>query len=66
MQILQLSQSDLDIIPLLQPHDWADIRIPIGFYLEAEYCYPFKAEIDGVLVGTGTATLHEKRAGYPQ
>jgi GNAT superfamily N-acetyltransferase len=60
MQILPLYKADLDLLLEIQPHDWADIRIPISFYLEADYCFPFKAVIDGVLVGTGTATLHEK------
>lgn len=60
MQILPLTQSDLESLPQIQPLDWTDIRIPISFYLEPEYCYPFKAVIDNVLVGTGTAILHEK------
>jgi GNAT superfamily N-acetyltransferase len=60
MQILPLSNSDLNLLPQIQPADWADIRLPIGFYLEANYCFPYKALIDNQLVGTGTATLHEK------
>jgi GNAT superfamily N-acetyltransferase len=60
MQILPLNPSDLDLLPQIQPHDWADIRIPISSYLEPDYCFPFKAVIDDVLVGTGTAILHEK------
>ena len=60
MQILPLTEPDLDLLPQIQPSDWADIKIPISFYLEPEYCHPFKVMIDGVLVGTGTAILHEK------
>jgi GNAT superfamily N-acetyltransferase len=60
MQILPLNPSDVDSLPQIQPHDWNDIRIPISSYLEPDYIFPFKAEIDGVLVGTGTAILHEK------
>jgi GNAT superfamily N-acetyltransferase len=60
MQILPLNSSDLDLLPQIQPSDWTDIRIPVSFYLEPNYCHPFKAVIDGVLVGTGTAILHEK------
>lgn len=60
MQILPLNPSDLDLLPQIQPSDWTDIRIPIGSYLEPQYCYPFKAIINDVLVGTGTAILHEK------
>jgi GNAT superfamily N-acetyltransferase len=60
MQILPLDSSDLDLLPHIQPSDWADIRIPIRFYLSTNYCYPFKVLIDNVLVGTGTAILHEK------
>jgi GNAT superfamily N-acetyltransferase len=60
MQILPFTKSDLDLLPQIQPHDWNDIRIPISSYLEPNYIFPFKAEIDGVLVGTGTAILHEK------
>jgi GNAT superfamily N-acetyltransferase len=60
MQILPLTSSDLNYLPQIQPYDWADIRIPISFYLEPDYIFPFKAVIDDVLVGTGTAILHEK------
>jgi GNAT superfamily N-acetyltransferase len=60
MQILPLNPSDLDLLPQIQPHDWADIRIPISSYLEPDFIFPFKAVIDDVLVGTGTAILHEK------
>lgn len=60
MQILPLSPSDLDLLPQIQPTDWTDIRIPISSYLEPDYIFPFKAMIDGILVGTGTAILHEK------
>ncbi|TAE39481.1 MAG: N-acetyltransferase [Runella slithyformis] len=60
MQILPLNSSDLDLLPQIQPSDWADIRIPVRFYLETEYCYSFKAVIDGILVGTGTGILHKK------
>jgi GNAT superfamily N-acetyltransferase len=60
MQILPLTKTDLDSLVAIQPDDWADIRIPIGFYLDTDYCFPFKVEIDGFLVGTGTAILHEK------
>lgn len=60
MQILPLTQSDIDSLPQIQPLDWNDIRIPISSYIEPDYIFPFKAEVDGVLVGTGTAILHEK------
>jgi GNAT superfamily N-acetyltransferase len=60
MQILPLTKSDLDSLPQIQPYDWNDIRIPISSYLEPDYIFPFKAVIDNVLVGTGTAILHEK------
>jgi GNAT superfamily N-acetyltransferase len=60
MQILPLNQSDIDSLPQIQPHDWNDIRIPISSYIEPDYIFPFKAEIDDILVGTGTAILHEK------
>ena len=60
MQILPFQHSNLDSLPQIQPHDWNDIRIPIGSYIEPDYIFPFKAVIDDVLVGTGTAILHEK------
>ncbi len=60
MQILPFNPSDLDLLPQIQPADWTDIRIPISSYLEPDYIFPFKAVIDDVLVGTGTAILHEK------
>ena len=60
MQILALTLSDIDSLPQIQPSDWTDIRIPISSYLELDYIFPFKAMIEDVLVGTGTAILHEK------
>jgi GNAT superfamily N-acetyltransferase len=60
MQIFPFKKSDLDQLPQIQPHDWNDIRIPISSYLEPDFIFPFKAVIDDVLVGTGTAILHEK------
>lgn len=60
MQILALTLSDIDSLPQIQPSDWTDIRIPISSYLELDYIFSFKAMIEDVLVGTGTAILHEK------
>jgi GNAT superfamily N-acetyltransferase len=60
MQILPLNSSDLDLLPQIQPLDWTDIRIPVSSYLEPDFIFPFKAMIDDVLVGTGTAILHKK------
>jgi GNAT superfamily N-acetyltransferase len=60
MKITSFLNSDLDSLSQIQPADWPDIRIPIAFYIEADYCFPFKFEIEGVLVGIGTAILHEK------
>jgi GNAT superfamily N-acetyltransferase len=60
MQIQPLNPLDLDLLPQIQPTDWNDIRIPISSYFEPNYIFPFKAVIDDVLVGTGTAILHEK------
>jgi ribosomal protein S18 acetylase RimI-like enzyme len=60
MQIIPFTKSDLDSLPQIQPHDWNDISITINSYLKPDYIFPFKAVIDSVLVGTGTAILHEK------
>jgi GNAT superfamily N-acetyltransferase len=60
MQILPLTKLDLDSLPQIQPTDWTDIRIPVSSYIEPDYIFPFKAVIDDVLIGTGTAILHEK------
>lgn len=60
MKISPLTQSDIDLLPQIQPTDWNDIRITISSYLELDYVFPFKTMIEDVLVGTGTAILHEK------
>ncbi len=60
MQIFPLTDLDIDSLPQIQPEDWNDIRIPISLYIEPDYIFPFKAMIDDVLVGTGTAILHEE------
>jgi hypothetical protein len=57
MQISPFTQSDLDLLPQIQPHDWANIRIPISSYLEPDFIFPFKAVIDGVLVGLHSLSL---------
>ncbi|MGL4630673.1 MAG: GNAT family N-acetyltransferase [Leadbetterella sp.] len=59
MYVSPLLAFDLERLPQIQPSDWSDIRIQARFYLEANYCFPFKFEIQDVLVGTGTAILHE-------
>ncbi len=58
MEIQQFNQADIALLPSIQPVDWPDIRIPIQFYINADFCFPFKVLIDKVLVGTGTSILH--------
>jgi GNAT superfamily N-acetyltransferase len=59
MLISALCSTDLASLPQIQPADWTDISIPISFYLQTDFCHAFKVEIDGNLVGTGTAILHQ-------
>lgn len=64
MKIQPFQKLDLEDLHQLQPHDWSDIRTTISFYLDSDYIFPFKVVINDVLVGTGTAILHEKLAGF--
>jgi len=54
MTLESITFNDLEEIKDLQPKDWGDIILDIGFYLKSTFCNPFKATIDNKIVGTGT------------
>ncbi|NJK93636.1 MAG: GNAT family N-acetyltransferase [Bacteroidales bacterium] len=57
-----ISINDLDQIRSLQPIDWPDIIPDFSFYLKSEYCYPYKAVLNGKLIATGVSIIFEKTA----
>lgn len=60
MFISPFLENDIEKLPAIQPHDWVDQRPMLQFYMSTDFCHSFKVEIEGQMVGTGTAILHEK------
>ena len=48
-----LESRDLQGLRDLQPQGWKDISITYGFYLSRRYCFPWKYEVDGRILGIG-------------
>jgi N-acetylglutamate synthase-like GNAT family acetyltransferase len=59
MEISNLLQADIKQLVNLQPEEWSDLRTTCQFYIDNDYCEPFKLSIDNKMVGIGTAILHE-------
>lgn len=62
MQILPLQLTDLPDLPQIAPEGWYDLRPIHQFYIQAPYCFPFKMNLDGKMVGAGTVIYHENVA----
>jgi hypothetical protein len=63
MKLEPFHQDDLKILPSLQPEGWGDILSSFRFYLNSEFCYPFKISLEGQLAGTGTI-IHFGRTAW--
>ncbi len=54
MFVESISIDDIkDIVPL-QPEGWPDLETSFKFYIEHEWCHPFKYAVDGMMMGIGT------------
>ncbi|MFT3911673.1 MAG: GNAT family N-acetyltransferase [Ferruginibacter sp.] len=58
MNIQPLTQTDIPSITELQPEGWGDILPAIEFYTNNNFCFPIKVVMDHVVIGMGTAIIH--------
>jgi GNAT superfamily N-acetyltransferase len=49
---------DLEALRNLQPPDWSDIIPDVRYYIEADFCYPLKVEVDNEIAGLGAAIVY--------
>lgn len=59
MKISVLQAQDIEYLPKIQPPTWYDLRPIHQFYIQAPFCYTFKAEVNGEMVGVGTVIIHD-------
>ncbi|MCB0374472.1 MAG: GNAT family N-acetyltransferase [Sinomicrobium sp.] len=57
MQFNTVTHNDLEAISRLRPEDWYDIVPIFRFYIDSDFCYPVKTEINNTVVGVGAAIL---------
>jgi len=57
-----LTTRDLVAVVHLQPEGWPDILASIQYYCASDFCFPFKAILNGTLAGIGTAIVHGRTA----
>ncbi len=62
MIIADIKQEDFEQIKLLQPKGWSDIRDSFQFYLDKDYCYPYKLIINDQLIGLGASIILDNTA----
>jgi len=55
VEIINLAESDLPILPALQPPGWREIRAVFEYYFKKPFCTPVKVLHAGRLVGVGAA-----------
>lgn len=53
-----LTPLDIEDVKRLQPEGWPDILSSIEYYFKSRICFPFKAVLNGKVVGIGTAIIH--------
>ncbi len=62
MDIQNLEQGDLDLIPDLLPFGWEDEITKIASYTNSNFCFPIKVCTDKTIVGIGTTIIHNETA----
>lgn len=51
-------ESDLESLPELQPEGWNDLRIPFRYFIQSSFCRPYKAVLNGKVIGLGNSLSH--------
>jgi len=59
MRFESVTRDDLEKIRFLQPDGWSDIVPEFEAYLNSDFCFPVKAEIENRIVGVGAAIALE-------
>ncbi len=62
MKVEPLLQPDLHSISKLQPEGWSDIRLKFKYYIEADFCFPFKITFHHEIIAIGAIIIHDKVA----
>ncbi len=57
-----IKQEDFEQIKLLQPEGWSDITDNFQFYLDNDYCYPYKVIVENKLIGVGASIVLKNTA----
>jgi len=60
--IQPITARDIDAISLLQPEGWTNILPAFRFYIENNFCFPFKYIANNQLAGTGNLISFNKTA----
>ena len=58
MKVSAFDQTDLNLLPGLQPDGWGDITPSFDFYTTSSFCFPIKIISDDKIVGIGTTIIH--------
>ena len=57
-----ITETDLEEIAGLQPEGWTEIKSKFQFYIENDFCFPYKMSIDKRIVGLGCSIIFGKTA----
>ncbi|MBK9105678.1 MAG: GNAT family N-acetyltransferase [Saprospiraceae bacterium] len=58
MNLLPLTHADVNLITELLPPGWDTALPSISFYTTSDFCFPMKLTVGNIIVGTGTAIIH--------
>ena len=58
MNLLPLTHADVNQITDLLPTGWDTALPSISFYTTSDFCFPMKLTVGNIIVGTGTAIIH--------
>ena len=59
MKIEAIKNNEISQLLHLQPEGWVDILIPFDFYTKSDFCFPIKFSIDKIIIGIGSAIIHD-------
>lgn len=62
MQFEKINVLDLEEVAKLQPEGWSEIKTKFQFYIENEFCTPYKMTIDNAIVGVGCNIVFKRTA----
>jgi len=57
-----LTLLDIEKVQELQPDGWVDFNPYLHYYIQRPFCHPWKAELEGMIVGLGVHNYHADTA----